>query len=571
MKAEITVREIVQRDVLACPPDTPLGEAARRMMAAHCSSILVEDDNGRAVGIWTEQDAVRVDLADPNFHDAPISQSMSQPVKTLPDGICLGEAALRFREEGVRHFVVVDRSGRHHGIISQSDIIINQGIEYFVALRDVRSVFNRRHVVIDGASSVHDAVRTMKDGGLDAVVVNDAAQGYGILTERDVVRLIGSGQARGSVGALASYPLITLAVSESLYQARKQFVEKRIRHLGVADDNGVLMGLITFADILANIEHQYVHHLRQALRESESRLEASNQHLRLAAKAFESTFEGIVVTNARSVIESVNPAFTQITGYAASEAIGQTPALLSSGRHDAAFYRDLYAALEANGYWQGEICNRRKNGELYVEWLNINAVRDADGRITNYVAVFSDFTSRKAAEDQIRFLAQHDALTRLPNRTLLHERLLRAIPHAQRNGKQLAVVFLDLDDFKKVNDGFGHAAGDFMLKTVARRLTETLRAEDTVARLAGDEFILVLEEVSSREDVANVARKVCDVLRQPMSFEGQEMRVSSSGGISLYPDDGTTPEELIGKADLAMYASKDSGRDTFNFFAAVAG
>ena len=568
MKAEVTIRDIVQTNVLSCAPETPLADAARRMVEGHCSSILIEKD-GTVVGIWTEQDALRLDLSSPSYDRAPISASMSTPVKTLPENVSIGEAALRFREERVRHFVVVGSDGRHRGIVSQSDIVIHQGIEYFVALREVKSVFNRRHLVIPAATAVHQAVAEMRQGGLDAVIVKHPHYGHGILTERDVVRLISRGLPLTTIGELASYPLITLSITDSLYQARKHFVDKHIRHLGVTGDDGALVGLITFADILANIEHQYVHHLREALRESQSRLESSSQHLQLAAKAFESTFEGIVVTDAHSVIESVNPAFTQITGYAAREVIGKTPGVLSSGRHGPDFYREMYDALEANGYWQGEICNRRKNGEIYVEWLNINAVRDVEGHITNYVAVFSDFTSRKAAEDQIRFLAQHDALTKLPNRNLLRERLVRAIPHAQRNGRKLAVIFLDLDDFKKVNDSYGHAAGDHMLKTVARRLTDCVRAEDTVARLAGDEFILVLEEINSGEDVAAVVRKVIEALRQPIDFEGREMTVTTSVGVSLYPADGTTPDELIKNADLAMYASKDMGRDTYRFFSAL--
>lgn len=568
MKPEITVREIVQTNVLTCSPQTPLAEAARRMVDGHCSSILIED-GGRIVGIWTEQDALRLDLSAPAYDREPISASMSAPVKTLPDHVSIGEAALRFREERVRHFVVLDGSGRHRGIVSQSDIVINQGIEYFVALREVKAVFNRRHLTIAATTPVHEAVAQMRRDGLDAVIVEHPHYGPGIVTERDVVRLVCKGVTLTTVGELASYPLISLSANDSLYRARKLFVDKHVRHLGVTDDAGALVGLITFADILANIEHQYVHHLREALRESQSKLEASSQHLRLAAKAFESTFEGIVVTDAKSRIESVNPAFTQITGYAAEDVLGKTPAVLSSGRHDADFYRDMYAALEANGYWQGEICNRRKNGEIYVEWLNINAVRDADGRVTNYVAVFSDFTSRKAAEEHIRFLAQHDALTKLPNRNLLRERLVRAIPHAQRNEKKLAVIFLDLDDFKKVNDSFGHAAGDHMLKTVAQRLTDCVRAEDTVARLAGDEFLVVLEEIGSGEAVGPIVHKVMAALNEPIGFEGRAMTVTASIGISLFPDDGRTPDDLVKHADAAMYASKDLGRNTFRFFSEI--
>lgn len=558
MHPEITIREIISPDILSCAPATPLAEAARLMVDKRCSSILVAED-GKAVGIWTEQDALALDVADADPLRSPIARFMSAPVKTLSVDTALGEAALRFREEGVRHFLVVDAAGAHCGILSQSDVVINQGIEYFISLREVKAVFNRRHLTVPGVTPTRDAVREMKQGSLDAIVVQDAERGYGMFTERDVVRLIGAVAPPATIGELASYPLITLPVNASLYQARKYFIEKRIRHLGVVGDAGELLGLIAFSDILANIEHEYVHHLREALRESQSALALSTQHLQLAAKAFESTFEGIVVTTADNIIESVNPAFTRITGYQAQEVVGRTPAILASGRHDAAFYQGMYDALAKTGSWQGEVCNRRKNGEIYVEWLTINAVKDVAGNVTNYVAVFTDFTSRKAAEEQVRFLAQHDALTRLPNRTLLRERLLRAILHAHRNGRKLAVFFLDLDDFKLVNDTLGHSAGDHMLKVVAQRLTDCVRAEDTVARLGGDEFIVVLEEIASAEDVPAIVEKVIASLAQPMVFEGHEMRVSTSIGISLYPEDGVDPDMLIKNADIAMYQAKEAG------------
>lgn len=568
MHSELTVKEIIHTDILSCAPATPLSEAARRMVEAHCGSILIVVD-GVAAGIWTEQDALALDISAVEHGGSPISRFMSAPVKTLPADTSLGEAALRFREEGVRHLLVVEATGEYRGIISQSDIVINQGIEYFIALREVRTVFNRRHLTLPGATPTVEVIRAMRQGRMDAVVVRDAELGYGMFTERDVVRLIGSGSPAGAIGALASYPLITLPANASLFQARKQFVEKQIRHLGVTDDAGELLGLITFSDILANIEHEYVHHLREALRESESALAVSNQYLRLATKAFESTFEGIFVTDVDNVIVSVNPAFTQITGYQAQEVIGKTPSILASGRHDAAFYQGMRESLATTGSWQGEVCNRRRNGELYVEWLTINAVKNHAGNVTHYVAVFSDFTSRKAAEEQMRFMAQHDALTRLPNRMLLWERLHRAILHAHRNDKKLAVFFLDLNDFKMVNDSFGHSAGDHVLKVVAQRLADCVRAEDTVARLSGDEFILVLEEIAGAEGVPAIASKVIGTLSQPMAFDGHELRVSTSIGISLYPDDGTEPDTLIKNADMAMYLAKaKGGNDAFHFFAA---
>jgi len=565
--AELTVKEIIHSNILSCAPATPLADAARRMVESHSSSILIEAD-GKAVGIWTEQDALALDITDAEIGRFPISQFMSAPVKTLPVDTGVGEAGVRFREEGVRHFLVIDAAGEPWGIISQSDIVINQGIEYFIFMREVTSVFNRRYLTVPGATPVRDAIREMKQGGLDAIVVLHPERGYGMFTERDVVRLIGSGAPRATIGELAVYPLMTLPAHASLYQARKQFAEKLIRHLGVTGDAGELLGLITFSDILSNIEHKYVHHLREALRESESALAVSTQHLRLAAKVFEGTFEGILVTNADCIIESVNPAFAQITGYQAQEVIGKTPAILSSGRHDDSFYKEMYAMLARTGSWQGEIWNRRKSGEIYVEWLTINAVKESAGKLTNYVAVFTDFTARKAAEEQVRSLAQYDALTKLPNRALLRERLVRAILHARRNDKKLAVFFLDLDEFKNVNDTLGHAAGDHMLKVVAQRLTDCVRDEDTVARLGGDEFILVLEEIASADAVPAVVRKIIDTLSQPMVFEGREMKIAASIGISLYPDDGDEPDMLIKNADIAMYQAKEKGgSNAFHFFA----
>lgn len=568
MPSEISVRDILHGGLLCCPPETPVREAARLMVEARCSSVLVEAD-GQIIGIWTEQDALDLDVADPAIGAVPVADSMSSPVKTLAMDTGIGEAALRFREEKVRHFLVVDSRGTRRGIVSQSDIVINQGLEYFISLREIASVFNQRHTAVAGSLPLAEAVRLMRQDRLDAVIVNCPRRGLGILTERDIVRLLGTGAVAADVADAASYPLITLPVKASLFHARKLFMERHIRHLGVTGEDGELLGLMTFADILANIEHEYVHHLREALRESEQRLADSNHHLRLAAKAFESTFEGILVTDADYVIESVNPAFTRITGYTPEDVIGRTPSLLASGRHDAEFYRQMYRALDAAGYWQGEICNRRKNGEVYVEWLTINAVRDGDDRITNYVAVFTDFTTRKAAEEQMRFLAQHDALTGLSNRGLLRDRLLRAIPHAHRNGRKLAVIFLDLNDFKIINDTLGHEAGDYTLKAVAQRLTGCVRAEDTVSRLGGDEFIVLLEELGCAADAIPVVDKIVEAIGQPIGFGGRQLQVSTSVGISIYPDHGTEPDELVRNADAAMYQAKADDGCAYRFFSGL--
>lgn len=567
MSSDVTIEQIIHADILTCPADTPLSEAAQRMAAAHCSSILVQE-NGAIIGIWTEHDALALDMTDTRAFQTPIARHMTSPVKTLHVTTSLGEAAMRFREEKVRHFLAVDDAGAYRGVLTQTDVVVNQGIEYYLSLREVKSVLNSDYPVVASTLPLDEAVRKMHAGRFDALVVAHPDGGHGILTERDVVRLIGGGPSRADVGELAKRPLVSVAADASLYHARKLFAERNIRHLGVTAHDGRLLGLVSFSDILASIEHDYVQQLRETLKEREHALALSLQHLRLATKVFESTLEGIMVTNARRVIESVNPAFTQITGYKAHEVIGKTPAILSSGRHDAAFYQKMGDELAANGYWQGEIWNRRRNGEIYPEWLTISSVKDDGGRIANYVGVFSDITKRKAAEEQMQFLAYHDGLTSLPNRELFLDRLHHAIAHAHRHRDMVAVMFLDLDNFKPVNDTLGHHIGDQLLQVVAQRLVACVREADTVARLGGDEFTVILESIADADDVAHIARKINAALAEPLRIDDHEIRTSASIGISLYPTHERQAAELIKCADTAMYVAKKGGRDNFCFYTA---
>ncbi|HUW37248.1 MAG TPA: diguanylate cyclase [Rhodocyclaceae bacterium] len=566
-QTETTLRNLIYHPLLSCAAATPVAEAARRMIEAQRSSILVEDQ-GKIVGIWTERDALTVDFSAPEPDQSPVSLSMSSPVKTIHIDTCIGEAASQFRRENVRHFLVIGESGEPKGVVSQSDVVINQGVEYYLSLRDVKSVFSRKLLILPSTTPAPFGIREMRRGNFDAIVVKGPEGGHGIFSERDVLRLIGASPPVCTIGELATFPLISIPASSSLYQARKQFSENNIRHLGVSDDDGKLLGLISFADILANIESQYIRELEEALKERDERLAISTGHLRLAAKVFESTFEAIFVTNADQFIESVNPAFTLITGYQAHEAIGQKPSILASGRHDSTFYEKMHNALALDGHWQGEIWNRRKDGEIYVEWITINVVKNDAGAVINYVAIFSDITQRKAAEERMSFLAQHDALTGLPNRVLLEDRLLHAISHAQRNDKKLAVVFLDLVDFKKVNDSVGHHAGDQLLQIVAQKLSACVRAEDTVARLGGDEFVVLLEEVGAEDNITLIVTKILAFLSEPVMLEGREVSIGSSIGISLYPDDGQEVDALIRHADAAMYQAKMQGDNTFCFYAA---
>lgn len=279
--------------------------------------------------------------------------------------------------------------------------------------------------------------------------------------------------------------------------------------------------------------------------------------LRLHAKVFDNATEGIMITDTDMTILSVNPAFTHVTGYSEEEAIGKTPRLLHSGRQNPGFYVGMWASIHATGSWQGEIWNRRKNGEVYPEWLTVNTVKDEMGRISQYVGIFSDITERKAAENHLKYLAHFDSLTGLPNRFLLRDRLDQAILQAERSQRKVAVLFVDMDRFKMVNDSLGHAFGDKLLQQVATRLTESVRRSDTVSRMGGDEFILLLPDIHDPEDAIMVTEQIVNELELPFLIDGQELHMRASVGISIYPMDGRDFETLVTSADLAMYRAKE--------------
>ena len=286
---------------------------------------------------------------------------------------------------------------------------------------------------------------------------------------------------------------------------------------------------------------------------------------RLYATVFTNASEGMLIADKHRHIVAVNPAFSAITGYSAEEVTGQTPAMLSSGRQDADFYRQMWAELIEAGAWSGEIWNRRKDGSIYPEWLSIAAV--PNGSIPDfYIGIFTDITDRKEVEERIHHLAHHDALTGLPNRLLLEDRIAQALMKSRRSGKPTAVMFLDLDRFKNINDTLGHGVGDSLLVEAATRGARTLRETDTLSRQGGDEFVIVLPEIESAQDAAQVGRKLLQALGEPYQLAGHELTVTASIGIALSPDDGTTVSDLLRNADTAMYRAKEEGRNLFRFY-----
>lgn len=302
------------------------------------------------------------------------------------------------------------------------------------------------------------------------------------------------------------------------------------------------------------------------IRDELNERQKAEEKLRLWAKVFESSSEGIFITDSNKTIISVNRAFTDITGFSQEEVIGRYPCLIGSDLHDQQFLDSICQAVDATGHWQGEMQDRRENGEVYPVRVEITAARNHQGNVINYIVVFSDISARKESEERIRYLAHHDFLTGLPNRSLLRDRLELAMAHARRSRLSVAILFIDLDRFKTINDSLGHHVGDLLLQQVAVRLKACVRQEDTVSRLGGDEFIIILGDIASAEAAGKVAAKVENAVRQPFQINEAEFHITISTGISIFPEDGEDIDTLLMNADAAMYHAKDNERNNFQFF-----
>ena len=335
----------------------------------------------------------------------------------------------------------------------------------------------------------------------------------------------------------------------------------RIRHR-----HGTVRYLRSVARVESESGRQERHQLYGALQDITERMQAEEK-LHLAASVFSHASEGIMITAADGTIIEVNDAFTRITGYARDEVLGRNPRMLKSGRHDEAFYRALWTALAEKGHWYGDIWNRRKNGEVYAEMLNITALRDAGGVIRQYVALFSDITLQKEHERELERIAHYDALTTLPNRVLLADRLNQAMLQAPRRGQRLAVAYLDLDGFKRVNDTYGHESGDQLLIALANRMKQTLREGDTIARMGGDEFVAVLLDLPDADMCLPMLDRLLASVAQPISVGEVVHQISASLGVTFYPQaEDVDADQLLRQSDQAMYQAKLAGKNRFHVF-----
>ncbi len=354
-----------------------------------------------------------------------------------------------------------------------------------------------------------------------------------------------------------------LALQQETSSARADFVHERELYL-----NSKFTGsptIIVIASVIGVRRDGELHFLHWVLRDV-THMRETEFESRLSSMVFKSSAEGIIITDIEGEILAVNPAFTRITGYSSAEVIGKNPRLLNSGIQSRDFYVEFWRALREEGVWQGEVYNRRKNGEIYPEWLNVTTVRGNDGKILSYIAVLSDLSRLLAAEKQLAYLAHYDALTQLPNRHLFSDRLELGIAQAKRAGQRFALLFVDLDNFKPVNDTYGHLAGDIVLKEIATRLVTSVRESDTVARLGGDEFVIIAPGLSGEAEIGRLCAKLIEAIGRPIPVEGRHLIISASFGCAVFPEHGNDALTLLKRADDTMYRAKKAGGGHYALF-----
>jgi diguanylate cyclase (GGDEF)-like protein/PAS domain S-box-containing protein len=493
-------------------------------------------------------------LADYSLPDIDIRTKLHWIMSKLPDapvimvsGSIGEERAVDLMLSGVDDFVSKDNLARLTPAMQRTI----DALESRLAKRSAEDALELRNRALEAASN--GVVITLAGGDMPMVYVNPAFSQVTGYTAEEVIgrncRLL-----HGADSAQAGLDEIRKAVSRREpctvvirnYRRDGEMFWNRLSIAPVSDRQGNTTHFVGIQeDISDSIEQQ------QSLRES--------------AAVFENALEGMTVTKIDGSVVEVNRAFTEITGYSRDEVIGKNLRLLKSGRHGHDFYQTMWSSLRQAGRWSGEVWNRRKSGELYPQLLNISMVRDSAGDPCKYVGVFADISQIKRSEEKLDFLAHHDALTELPNRLLFNARLAHALEHSKRFNQPLAVMFLDIDRFKMVNDAHGHPVGDALLRATAERLAECVRAEDTVARIGGDEFVVLLERIGA-EDAGLVANKILQAFYRPLNFDGREQYASMSIGISLFPRDASDAASLVRNADSALYQAKESGRSTYRFY-----
>jgi len=572
MAASITttkIRKIISREVISVTPETPMEEAISRMVRARISCLIVAEKK-KPLGIFTERDLVRLVNRQVPFGNRPIRELMTSPVVTISGNLNIYEAYNLMLTNKIRHHVVVDQSGRMLGLMTQSDLINHLGHTYFMELRKIEQIMTTGVMTVAGNAPISEALAIMAGPGISCVVVAEHRKPLGIVTERDAVRLVAESVSLGTVpvSAVMSSPVLTVATGTTVYDAALIMKRENIRRVVVVNKEGEIEGLITQSDIIKGLEGQYIESLKEIIRKKENIFQQTAKEL-LDKTIFldnilrSSNFLAIVATDSALKIKYFNPAAEKVFGCSADSAIGQSAA-------DVLFLEEIAPvgllkardAVLKDGRCTFPAERQKAGGTFYYDGL-MSGILNKQSKLAGFVLMLNDITERRQHEDTIHHLAYHDALTGLPNRVLLNDRLGQALASANRTGTRGALMILDLDRFKDINDTLGHSMGDLLLKAVSERLTGLLRKSDTVARMGGDEFVLLLPSIATAESAAMTAAKIITAFNEPFDCNGHILSVTASIGIADFPDNGEDTETLLKNADIALYRVKEAGKNDF--------
>ncbi|MEW6163857.1 MAG: EAL domain-containing protein [Pseudomonadota bacterium] len=547
------IADLMTRSVAEVDTGMSLAEAAERMWSARIGSLVVTE-NGRLAGIITEHDILAV-LRKAVSPATPVGEIASHEVVSCAPHTPAATAHALMASTGVRHLLVLADGGQVLGIASLTDFRDNRAVASIDPLTPVADLMRGEVPMLGPHDGLAAALDAMHEQLSSCVLVVDAGRHpVGMLTVRDSVRLFGAGAAPGVVllESVMSRPVLRVRRNDALDDAVRMMQANRVRHLAVVDAEDRALGVI--------FETEVVRHLEMARHHTIDRL-------KLAASVYDHSHEGIIITDPAGIVIDVNAAFERITGYRYDEVVGRRAGEpIRSGQHGPEFYREMWHALGTTGLWRGEIINRRRNGELLVEMLTISAVRDSNGAVSHYVGVFTDITELRKSQDRLAFLNHYDPLTRLPNRTLLIDRMQSALERVRGSGRLAAVAYLDLDGFGAINEAVGHEQGDLILIELAGRLTHALRPGDTVARLGSDEFVLLLADLMRPIEAERAIEHVLASLGQPIGDMPATLPLSASIGMSFAPADGLDADALIRNANHAMLSAKRAGGNCLNLF-----
>lgn len=567
LNLSLTALDLAQTNLLFCLPDTSLSAAAKMMNVNKTSSILIKNHYDKVIGIWTEADTTKLDFTETSFQESPIEQYMSSPLIEVHQSMPLHELLSSFNRHRIRHLLVKNNEDDVVGILGLSDVVKHQGIDVYLSNKKVSDSVNTRFKVHPSDSKIADVINAMRDTKVSATLVNmPNGNDLGIITERDVVDIIANGLNETHAYCYASAPLLTLDINDNLLQAYITFKQNQVRHLIVKDAFDDIYGIISMFEILADIEVAHFKQLEDVIHQRDDALKDSRKNLYLAERIIEASLDGVVITDPQLNIVTINPAFSQLTEYSVHDILGKKISTLSSGIHSTEFYQAMWKSINGTGKWRGEIWNKKKSGDIYLESVTIIRIGEKEESDLHYAAIFSDITERRNDEERIQALAFYDPLTSLPNRRLFNDRLNLALSTAHRNEEKVGLLFLDLDRFKQINDTLGHSVGDELLQKAAKRIQSSIKEGDSVSRLGGDEFVVLLPRVKSDICLIGIIDRITKALNEPFTFDENEFYVTTSIGAAIYPEDGENAETLLMHADIAMYKAKDAGRNSYQLF-----